>query len=78
MANVEYNLDLSFEDNLSLFKGKRVHLSLTSGQVLAGMLKDVKGNLVHLEKVAQRDYFDALIRIESICAMDAQFRGLDQ
>jgi hypothetical protein len=77
MAEGEYNLEIPFEDNLRMFKGKRVNLTLSSGQVVAGLLKDVKGNLVHLEKIAQRDFYDALIKVETICAMDAQFRGFD-
>lgn len=78
MAEVEYNLDMSFEDNLKMFKGRQVYLTLSSGQVLAGKLKDMKGGLVHLEKISQRDFFDALIRVDTIYAMDAQFRGFDR
>jgi hypothetical protein len=73
---VEYKLNVSFEDNLLLFKGKYVRVTLSSGQSMSGYVKEVKLGLLHLEKLGGgRDYHDALIRTEDISAMDAKFRG---
>jgi len=33
---------------------------------------------MHLEKLGHKDYFDALIRIESIVAIEARFRKLER
>ena len=51
MEKVEYKLNFSFDDNLMLFKGKYVRVMLSSGQALSGYVKDVKGGLLHLEKL---------------------------
>ena len=73
---VEYKLNFSFEDNLLLFKGKYVRVTLSSGQSMSGYVKDVQSGLLHLEKLGGgRDFHDALIRTENISAMDAKFRG---
>ena len=73
---VEYKLNVSFEDNLLLFKGKYVRVTLSSGQSMSGYVKEVKLGLLHLEKLGGgRDYHDALIRTKNISAMDAKFRG---
>jgi small nuclear ribonucleoprotein (snRNP)-like protein len=75
MEEIKYNLEVSLMDNLNMFKGKYVKIILNSGQVINGNLKEVKNNLVHVEKIAERNYFDALIRLEEVAAMEAQFRG---
>ncbi len=72
---VEYKLNISFDDNLLMFKGKYVRISLSSGQIMSGTVKDVKGGLLHLERLSGRDFFDALIRVKDVSAMDAKFRG---
>ncbi len=72
---VKYELEASFEENLLLFKGKYVRITLIGGAVLSGQVKDVKKGLLHLEKISERDFFDALIKIENITAMEAKFRG---
>jgi hypothetical protein len=75
MEEVKYNMDFSLGDNLKMFEGKYVKIILTSGQVVNGNLKEVKNNLVHVEKIAERNYFDALISLQEIAAFEAQFRG---
>ncbi len=72
---VEYNLNWSMEENLKMFKGKFVRITLYSGATMAGTVKEVKNGLVHLEKLSGRDYFDALIRVKKIVAFDTKFRG---
>ncbi len=78
MTDVMFNLDTALEDNLTTFRGKRVNLVLSSGNVLSGVLKEVNNGLVHLEKIIERNYFDALIRVDKIVAFETQFRGFNQ
>ncbi len=72
---IEYNLEHTFEDNLRMYIGRRVNVTLATGQSMSGKVKDVKNGLLHLEKISSRNYFDALIKIKNISAMDARFRG---
>ncbi|MBL8471205.1 MAG: hypothetical protein KF778_15425 [Rhodocyclaceae bacterium] len=50
-------------------KGKRVTLRLKSGQELSGSLRDVTEKLVLLEGLAGREFFDAVIPIDSVEAI---------
>ncbi len=74
VEGVGYSVGSSLADNLKLFVGKKVSLTLDSGVVMAGLVKEVGDHLVHLEKLDGKDYFDALIRVENISAMDTRFR----
>jgi len=69
-----YSVGSSIQDNLKTFTGKKVYLTLASGKNLAGIVKDVGNHLLHLEKIEGKEYFDALIRIDSVIAIDARFR----
>jgi hypothetical protein len=70
--------DTSFplKENLKTFMGKDVHLLLRSGQTVQGYLKSVGDHFVHLEKLAGRDFYDALVRMEDISAVEARFREM--
>ena len=72
---VQYNLNMSLGDNLSACTGAHVRVTLSSGTMLSGTVKQVKNHLLHLEKLSGRDYFDALIKLNDISAMDTKFRG---
>lgn len=74
VEGVGYSVGSSLVDNLKLFVGKKVSLTLDSGVVMVGLVKEVGDHLVHLEKLDGKDYFDALIRVENISAMDSRFR----
>ena len=71
-----YNVNISMAENLKLFVGKNVYITLDSGKVFTGSVKEVGNHLVHLEKLVGKEYFDALIRIESINAIDSRFREI--
>ena len=73
-----YNVDSSMADNLKSLTGKKVYVTLDSGKTLTGIVKEVGNHLVHLEKLDGKDYFDALIRIENISAIDARFRNIQR
>lgn len=74
IGGMSYNVNSSLEDNLKLLIGKKVHVTLESGKTLAGFVKEVGNHLIHLEKLDGKDFFDALIRIENISAIEARFR----
>ena len=73
---VAYNVSHSMVDNLKALKGKKVSVTIDSGKVMAGSVKEVGELLLHLEKLEGKDYFDALIRIEEISAIDTRFREI--
>ena len=75
VEGVSYNVGSSMEDNLKALAGKKVAVTLASGKTITGMVKEVGGHLVHLEKLEGKEYFDALIRIDNISAIDTKFRG---
>jgi hypothetical protein len=52
-----------------------VSVTIVSGKTLSGFVKEVGIHLIHLEKLEGKDYFDALIRIENISAIEAMFRN---
>jgi hypothetical protein len=76
VEGAEFNVDASLSDNLKIYIGNRLHITLDSGAVLAGTVKAVGAHAVHLEKLDGKDYFDALIPIDNISAIEARFRTL--
>jgi len=71
---VQLNPALPLADNLMALKGKTVTVSLSSGQTMTGIVKDVKDHLLHLEKLSQKEFYDAIIRIDLISAVEARVR----
>ncbi|HEY3277479.1 MAG TPA: hypothetical protein VGJ94_12735 [Syntrophorhabdaceae bacterium] len=74
-APVNYNVGVSLKDNLTSFAGKDIYVSLRSGKVYQGYVKSVGDAFLHLEKIAGKDFYDALIRLDDISAVEAKFRG---
>lgn len=74
IEGMSYNVNSSLKDNLESLIGKKVYVTLDSGKTMAGFVKAVGNHLIHLEKLDGKDFFDALIRIESIHAVDGRFR----
>ena len=75
IEGMSYNVNSSLADNLKSLVGKKVSVTIVSGKTLSGFVKEVGINLIHLEKLEGKDYFDALIRIENISAIEAMFRN---
>jgi sRNA-binding regulator protein Hfq len=71
---VQFNAAIPLADNLMTLKGKTVTVYLSSGQTMTGIVKDVKDHLLHLEKLSQKDFYDAIIRLELISAVEARVR----
>jgi ferredoxin-fold anticodon binding domain-containing protein len=78
IEEISYNVNSSFADNLKSLIGKQVYVALDSGKTFAGFIKEVGNDLIHLEKLDGKDYFDALIKIENISAIDTRFRGFQR
>ena len=78
IEGINYNVNSSLADNLKSLKGKKVYVTLDSGKTFTGFVKEVGNHLMHLEKLEGKDYFDALIRIENISAIDTRFRNLQR
>jgi hypothetical protein len=75
VEGVKFNANVSMADNLKSLGGKRVSVTLNSGKVFTGIVKEVGSHMLHLEKLEGKEYFDALILIQDISAIDARFRG---
>jgi len=78
IEGVSYNVNSSLADNLKSLIGKKVYVTLDSGKTFAGFVKEVGNHLMHLEKLDGKGYFDALIRIENISAIDTKFRNIQR
>jgi hypothetical protein len=74
VEGVNYNVSASMADNLRTLKGRTVNITLDSGKSMTGILKDVGNTLIHLEKLAGKEHFDALISIDEINSVDTRFR----
>jgi hypothetical protein len=71
---VQFNAAIPMADNLIAFQGKTVTVSLSSGQAMTGIVRDVKNNLLHLEKLSQKEFYVAIIRVDLISAVEARVR----
>ena len=78
LEGVGYNVAASLGDNLKALNGKRVYVTLNSGKTFSGLVHKVGEHLLHIEKLVGKEYFDALIRIEDISAIDTMFRKLQR
>ena len=72
--HLQLSAGITLADNLTTFKGKTVTVILKSGQSMTGIVKEVKNNLLHLEKISQKEFYDALITIGHISAIEARVR----
>lgn len=59
----------SFESLISAQKGKRVTLRTRSGGELTGVVRAVTPRYVHLGTLAGRDFFDAVVSLETLEAV---------
>jgi hypothetical protein len=78
LEGMSYNVNASLQDNLKSLVGKYIHVTLDSGKTYSGSVKEVGNHFMHLEKLQGKDFFDALIRIESISAVEAKFRDFQR
>ena len=70
----QFNVNTSMADNLTALKGKSVTVTLSAGQTITGIVGDVKGNLLSLSKISQKEFYDALVSIDHISAIETRAR----
>jgi hypothetical protein len=78
IEGVSYNVEATMADNLQSLLNKKVSVTLDSGKIITGFIKFVGNHMIHLEKLDGKEYFDALILIEDISAIDTKFRDLQR
>jgi hypothetical protein len=71
-----FNVSGSIIDNLKTYLGKDVVIYLRSGKYFQGRVKAIGDHLIHVEKIAGKDFYDALISNEDITAIEAKFREM--
>ena len=76
VPGAKFKASFSMKENLKAYIGKDVLIHLRSGKTFQGYVKAVGDQAVHLEKLSGRDFYDALIRIEDISAIEAKFRDM--
>ena len=76
IEGARFDMGASLGDNLRIYAGKDAIVHLRSGKTLQGHVRSVGNGLLHMEKLAGRDFYDALIRVEDISAIEAKFREL--
>ena len=76
IEGAKFDTSLSLADNIKSYTGKDIFVHLKSGHTLQGYVKSVGNDLVHLEKLDDKNFYDALIRIDEISAMEAKFREM--
>ena len=74
IEGMSYNVNASMTDNLKSLVGKKVSLTTISGKTFSGVIKEVGNHLIHLEKLEGKEFYDALILIVNISAVEAMFR----
>jgi hypothetical protein len=73
-AAPQLSVDIPLTENLTALKGKTITVTLSSGQAISGVVKDVKNGLLHLEKLSQKDFFDAVLVVDKISAVEVRVR----
>ena len=76
IAGIGFNVGISMQENLKSLVGKDVYVHLHTGDTLQGYVKAVGDKQVHLEKLAGKDFYDALIRLDDVSAIEVKFRDI--
>ena len=71
---VQLSAASSMADNLAALTGKTVTVNIAGGQPVTGIVKNVKGNLLHLEKLSQKEFYDGLVSIDKISSIEVRVR----
>ncbi|HTG01633.1 MAG TPA: hypothetical protein VK654_13720 [Nitrospirota bacterium] len=64
----------TIRDILADAVGKRVTVRFASGEELEGAVVKVGDSVVHLAKLSRRDFYDAVVRIDTISAVILRVR----
>ena len=78
-AIAQTSLDLQANDTIRTVLerqvGKPVELRLKSGEKIAGKLAKVMDRLIHLAQLADADFYDAAVEIDSIAVVVVRVRS---
>jgi len=76
VEGARFDTSFPLKENLNTFLGKDVYVHLRSGKTIQGYVKSVGEHFLHLERLAGRDFYDALVRVDDISAVEAKFREM--
>ena len=76
IAGVAYDVEQSMKVNLQTLLNKRVEIMLINGRRISGVIENVGSKMLHLKKLSGKDFFDALIDLQYIVAVETQFRQI--
>ena len=68
-AKIEFKPAMTVRSLLAEVAGKRVILRLEAGEEIDGTVSAVGEQLVHVSKLAKRDFFDAYVNIDRTSAV---------
>jgi hypothetical protein len=74
VEGISYDIEKPLADNLQSLIGKKITVTLRTGASMTGMVKDANNILLHLEKLEGKEYFDALIVVDDISAIETRYR----
>lgn len=74
IEGAELMVGKSMTDNISVFKGKTITVTLDSGETLSGKVVDVNSRYLHLGELERTNFLDALIDLNHVSAIKAQLR----
>jgi hypothetical protein len=69
------DVDCIIAEELNKHLGGWASLTLNSGAVFSGTIMKLRGGMVHISKIQNKEYYEALIRISDISAIGARFRS---
>ena len=75
IEGMAYRLDQTMRDNLKGLEGKMITVTTDAGIQFSGRVKALGNGLLHLSNIKGKSFMDALIRIDRIIAIEAQFRA---
>ena len=71
-TSTQLNASVDMAQNLRNFTGVKVFITLMSGTSISGTVKSVSKEMLHLSELTGKEYFDSIIRIDHISAMEAR------
>jgi len=72
----ERSADELMLENLVLLLGGKACVILDSGTMICGVIRKVRGGLVHIGHIQAKEYNDVLVRVSDISAIGARFRAV--
>jgi hypothetical protein len=74
IEGADFSVVKSMAENIAVFKGKQVTVTLGSGESITGKVVDVNSKYLHLGELDRSNFMDAFIDVSHIGAIKAQTR----